>query len=154
MALYRLDELEGQPIGHFNGTCIDDQDITIDNYEFTTDYLENATCGEKVVEETLVSHLLKSNCLITHQPDWGSIQIQYRGRQIDRENCCVTWSHSVITTSSTNQCVERIFNDLLRFCQPEKLSVYARYTRRGGLDINPWRSNSDFVPSTTRLVRQ
>ncbi|EKG9216201.1 NADPH-dependent 7-cyano-7-deazaguanine reductase QueF, partial [Escherichia sp. S69_ASV_4] len=52
------------------------------------------------------------------------------------------------------QCVERIFNDLLRFCQPEKLSVYARYTRRGGLDINPWRSNSDFVPSTTRLVRQ
>lgn len=60
VALYRLDELEGQPIGHFNGTCIDDQDITIDNYEFTTDYLENATCGEKVVEETLVSHLLKS----------------------------------------------------------------------------------------------
>lgn len=57
----------------------------IDNYEFTTDYLENATSGEKVVEETLVSHLLKSNCLITHQPDWGSIQIQYRGRQIDRE---------------------------------------------------------------------
>lgn len=102
VALYRLDELEGQPIGHFNGTCIDDQDITIDNYEFTTDYLENATSGEKVVEETLVSHLLKSNCLITHQPDWGSIQIQYRGRQIDRENCCVTRSLSVITTSSTN----------------------------------------------------
>lgn len=102
MALYRLDELEGQPIGHFNGTCIDDQDITIDNYEFTTDYLENATCGEKVVEETLVSHLLKSNCLITHQPDWGSIQIQYRGRQIDREKLLRYWSHSVITTSSTN----------------------------------------------------
>lgn len=102
VALYRLDELEGQPIGHFNGTCIDDQDITIDNYEFTTDYLENATSGEKVVEETLVSHLLKSNCLITHQPDWGSIQIQYRGRQIDRENCCVTWFLFVITTSSTN----------------------------------------------------
>ncbi len=76
---------KASPIGHFNGTCIDDQDITIDNYEFTTDYLENATSGEKVVEETLVSHLLKSNCLITHRPDWGSIEIQYRGRQIDRE---------------------------------------------------------------------
>ena len=154
VALYRLDELEGQPIGHFNGTCIDDQDITIDNYEFTTDYLENATCGEKVVEETLVSHLLKSNCLITHQPDWGSIQIQYRGRQIDREKLLrylVSFRHH---NEFHEQCVERIFNDLLRFCQPEKLSVYARYTRRGGLDINPWRSNSDFVPSTTRLVRQ
>ncbi|SPW56219.1 NADPH-dependent 7-cyano-7-deazaguanine reductase [Escherichia coli] len=154
MALYRLDELEGQPIGHFNGTCIDDQDITIDNYEFTTDYLENATCGEKVVEETLVSHLLKSNCLITHQPDWGSIQIQYRGRQIDREKTAAL--PGLIPSS---QRVPRTvrgthLNDLLRFCQPEKLSVYARYTRRGGLDINPWRSNSDFVPSTTRLVRQ
>lgn len=66
VALYCFDELEGQLIGYFNGTCIDDQDITIDNYEFTTDYLENATCGEKVVEETLVSYLLKLNCLITY----------------------------------------------------------------------------------------
>lgn len=105
------------------------------------------------MEETLVSHLLKSNCLITHQPDWGSLQIQYRGRQIDRKNCCVTVSFRH-HNEFHEQCVERIFNDLLRFCQPEKLSVYARYTRRGGLDINPWRSNSDFVPSTTRLVRQ
>ncbi len=105
------------------------------------------------MEETLVSHLLKSNCLITHQPDWGSIQIQYRGRQIDRKTAAlpVSFRHH---NEFHEQCVERIFNDLLRFCQPEKLSVYARYTRRGGLDINPWRSNSDFVPSTTRLVRQ
>ena len=106
------------------------------------------------MEETLVSHLLKSNCLITHQPDWGSIQIQYRGRQLDRDKL----QRSLVSFRHHNefheQCVERIFNDLLRFCQPEKLSVYARYTRRGGLDINPWRSNSDFVPSTTRLVRQ
>ncbi len=102
--------------------------------------------AKKVVEETLVSHLLKSNCLITHQPDWGSIQIQYRGRQIDREKLLrylVSFRHH---NEFHEQCVERIFNDLLRFCQPEKLSVYARYTRRGGLDINPWRSNSDFCP--------
>lgn len=152
--LYRLDELEGQPVAHFLGTCIDNQDISIDNYQFTTDYLQHAANGEGPVEETLVSHLLKSNCLITHQPDWGSIQIQYRGRKIDREKLLrylVSFRHH---NEFHEQCVERIFNDILRFCQPETLSVYARYTRRGGLDINPWRSNTDFVPATGRLARQ
>ncbi|MBL5885217.1 NADPH-dependent 7-cyano-7-deazaguanine reductase QueF [Lelliottia aquatilis] len=153
VALYRLNELEGQPVAHFHGTCIDDQDISIESYEFSTDYLHNAA-GEKVVEETLVSHLLKSNCLITHQPDWGSVQIQYRGPKIDREKLLrylVSFRHH---NEFHEQCVERIFNDIQRFCQPEKLSVYARYTRRGGLDINPWRTNTDFVPATGRLVRQ
>jgi 7-cyano-7-deazaguanine reductase len=153
VALYRLSELEGQPVAHFHGTCIDDQEIEIESYEFSTDYLQNAA-GEKVVEETLVSHLLKSNCLITHQPDWGSVQIQYRGPKIDREKLLrylVSFRHH---NEFHEQCVERIFNDIQRFCQPEKLSVYARYTRRGGLDINPWRTNTDFVPATGRLVRQ
>ena len=153
VALYRLNELEGQPIAHFNGTCIDDQDIEVDNYEFSTEYLETAASG-KIVEETLVSHLLKSNCLITHQPDWGSVQIQYRGPKIDREKLLrylVSFRHH---NEFHEQCVERIFNDIQRFCQPETLSVYARYTRRGGLDINPWRTNTDFVPATGRLVRQ
>ncbi|MGF3809314.1 NADPH-dependent 7-cyano-7-deazaguanine reductase QueF [Enterobacter mori] len=153
VSLYRLNELEGQPIAHFNGACIDDQDIEVESYEFSTDYLENAASG-KVVEETLVSHLLKSNCLITHQPDWGSVQIQYRGPKIDREKLLrylVSFRHH---NEFHEQCVERIFNDIMRFCQPEKLSVYARYTRRGGLDINPWRTNTDFVPATGRLVRQ
>lgn len=154
VALYQLDELEGQPIAHLHGTCIDNQDIEIDHYDFNADYLQNATSGEKVVEETLVSHLLKSNCLITHQPDWGSIQIQYRGRKIDREKLLrylVSFRHH---NEFHEQCVERIFSDILRLCQPEELSVYARYTRRGGLDINPWRSNCNFQPSTGRLVRQ
>lgn len=153
VALYRLDEIEGQPIAHFHGTCIDNQDIEIDNYQFNADYLLNST-GSKKVEETLVSHLLKSNCLITHQPDWGSVQIQYRGPQIDREKLLrylVSFRHH---NEFHEQCVERIFSDILRFCQPESLSVYARYTRRGGLDINPWRSNTDFVPAIGRLVRQ
>jgi len=149
----RLSEIEGSPVGHFDGICIDEQDIEIDSYEFSTDYLVNAK-GEETVEESLVSHLLKSNCLITHQPDWGSIQIQYRGRKIDREKLLrylVSFRHH---NEFHEQCVERIFNDILRFCQPEKLSVYARYTRRGGLDINPWRTNTDFTPATGRLVRQ
>ena len=153
VSLYRLDEIEGQPIAHFHGTCIDNQDIEIDNYQFNADYLLNST-GSKKVEETLVSHLLKSNCLITHQPDWGSVQIQYRGPQIDREKLLrylVSFRHH---NEFHEQCVERIFSDILRFCKPESLSVYARYTRRGGLDINPWRSNTDFVPAIGRLVRQ
>ncbi|UFM68755.1 NADPH-dependent 7-cyano-7-deazaguanine reductase QueF [Leclercia adecarboxylata] len=153
VALYRIDELEGQPIAHFHGTCIDEQDIEIDNYQFDTAWLENASSG-KVVEETLVSHLLKSNCLITHQPDWGSVQIQYRGAKIDREKLLRYLVSFRNHNEFHEQCVERIFNDILQFCQPETLSVYARYTRRGGLDINPWRSNSDFVPAIGRLVRQ
>lgn len=153
VALYRLDEVEGQPIAHFHGSCIDNQDIEIDSYQFNADYLDGAA-GQKVVQETLVSHLLKSNCLITHQPDWGSVQIQYRGPQIDREKLLrylVSFRHH---NEFHEQCVERIFNDILRFCAPESLSVYARYTRRGGLDINPWRSNTDFIPAIGRLVRQ
>lgn len=153
VALFRLCEIEGQPMGHFSGYCIDEQDIEIDNYQFTTDYLEKATQPE-VVEEQLVSHLLKSNCLITNQPDWGSVQISYRGPRIQREallRYLVSFRHH---NEFHEQCVERIFNDILRFCQPESLSVYARYTRRGGLDINPWRSNVDFRPGLSRLVRQ
>ncbi|MDW7636278.1 NADPH-dependent 7-cyano-7-deazaguanine reductase QueF, partial [Klebsiella pneumoniae] len=121
VSLYRLDELEGQPIARLHGTCIDDQDIEIDNYQFSADYLQGAASG-KIVEETLVSHLLKSNCLITHQPDWGSVQIQYRGAKIDREQLLrylVSFRHH---NEFHEQCVERIFNDILRFCQPESLS--------------------------------
>jgi len=153
VTLYRVDELEGEPVARFAGLCVDDQDIAIDNYEFDAALLTDAARGE-VVEETLVSHLLKSNCLITHQPDWGSVQIQYRGSQIDREKLLrylVSFRHH---NEFHEQCVERIFMDIQRFCQPESLSVYARYTRRGGLDINPWRSNTSFVPATGRLARQ
>ncbi|HEI8868395.1 TPA: NADPH-dependent 7-cyano-7-deazaguanine reductase QueF [Serratia odorifera] len=153
VALYPLDQLEGQPIAGLRGECIDRQDITIDNYQFNADYLQNAA-GTQTVEETLVSHLLKSNCLITNQPDWGSVQICYHGPQIDREallRYLVSFRHH---NEFHEQCVERIFNDIMRFCQPQRLSVYARYTRRGGLDINPWRSNGQFSPSRGRLARQ
>ncbi|AHM72383.1 NADPH-dependent 7-cyano-7-deazaguanine reductase QueF [Yersinia hibernica] len=151
--LYRLDELAHQPIANFSGECLDEQDISIDSYEFSTDYLQGAT-GKNHVEESLVSHLLKSNCLITHQPDWGSVQISYSGPQINREallRYLVSFRHH---NEFHEQCVERIFNDIMNLCQPKTLSVYARYTRRGGLDINPWRSNTDFLPPTGRLARQ
>ncbi|MFC3394599.1 NADPH-dependent 7-cyano-7-deazaguanine reductase QueF [Brenneria rubrifaciens] len=161
VALFRLSELEGQQIARFEGECIDDQDIRIDSYAFNADHLASASPDatpsaeeSPIVEETLVSHLLKSNCLITHQPDWGSIQIRYRGKRINREallRYIVSFRHH---NEFHEQCVERVFNDLMRYCQPQALSVYARYTRRGGLDINPWRSNATFNPSNVRLPRQ
>ncbi|HHH0267864.1 TPA: NADPH-dependent 7-cyano-7-deazaguanine reductase QueF [Yersinia enterocolitica] len=153
VTLYRLDEMTHQPIANFSGECLDEQDICIDSYEFNADYLQGAA-GKNRVTESLVSHLLKSNCLITHQPDWGSVQISYSGPQINREallRYLISFRHH---NEFHEQCVERIFNDIMRFCQPETLSVYARYTRRGGLDINPWRSNTDFVPLAGRLARQ
>lgn len=154
ITLFKLSELEGQPIAGFTGECIDDQDIQIDSYDFNADYLATNEQDAPVVEETLVSHLLKSNCLITHQPDWGSVQIQYCGKRINREallRYIVSFRHH---NEFHEQCVERIFNDIMRYYQPEKLSVYARYTRRGGLDINPWRSNAPFNAPNGRLPRQ
>ncbi|BEO82179.1 NADPH-dependent 7-cyano-7-deazaguanine reductase [Serratia marcescens] len=153
VTLFSVEQLEGTPIARLVGDCIDQQDIRIDNYEFNADYLLNAA-DEEVVEEQLVSHLLKSNCLITHQPDWGSVQISYRGGKIDREallRYLVSFRHH---NEFHEQCVERIFNDLMRYCRPQSLTVYARYTRRGGLDINPWRSNVAFAPEHGRLARQ
>ncbi|MEA9392495.1 NADPH-dependent 7-cyano-7-deazaguanine reductase QueF [Acerihabitans sp. TG2] len=154
VALFRLHEMTQRTISDFDGLCIDEQDITIDDYTFTSDWLVNAIADPTPVSETLVSHVLKSNCLITHQPDWGSIQIAYRGARINREallRYLVSFRHH---NEFHEQCVERIYTDLMRFCRPERLSVYARYTRRGGLDINPWRSNTHFTPSLNRLVRQ
>ncbi|MGY0159920.1 NADPH-dependent 7-cyano-7-deazaguanine reductase QueF [Edwardsiella tarda] len=154
VTLQRLDQVEGQPIAGLPGVCIDDQPITIDHYCFDASLLANAADPARQVDETLVSHLLKSNCLITHQPDWGSLMIRYRGGAIDREallRYLVSFRHH---NEFHEQCVERIFNDIQRFCQPQALTVYARYTRRGGLDINPWRSNVPFQPPRGRLARQ
>ncbi|WP_340608982.1 NADPH-dependent 7-cyano-7-deazaguanine reductase QueF [Xenorhabdus bharatensis] len=153
VVLYPLHDFNQQPIADFEGKCIDNQDIEIDDYQFNRDYLNGAATGP-VVDEVLVSHLLKSNCLITNQPDWGSVQIRYKGPKIDQEKLLrylVSFRHH---NEFHEQCVERIFNDLMQLCAPEKLTVYARYTRRGGLDINPWRSNDTFVPPTGRLARQ
>lgn len=151
--LQPLEAYQNQPIAHFSGACIDHQDIEIADYSFNAALLENCTQGE-MVEEHLVSHLLKSNCLITKQPDWGSLEIHYVGNKIDREKLL----RYVVSFRQHNefheQCVERIFCDLMHYARPEKLSVYARYTRRGGLDINPFRSNFEALPANLRLARQ
>ena len=151
--LNSLADYTAQPIVALSGDCIDAQDIEVRNYAFNAALLNHCT-GEHLVEETLVSHLLKSNCLITQQPDWGSLQIHYVGKQINREQLL----RYIISFRQHNefheQCVERIFCDLMQYAKPEKLTVYARYTRRGGLDINPYRSNFEPLPQNVRLARQ
>lgn len=151
--LNSLADYTAQPIVALSGDCIDAQDIEVRDYAFNAALLNHCT-GEHLVEETLVSHLLKSNCLITQQPDWGSLQIHYVGKQINREQLL----RYIISFRQHNefheQCAERIFCDLMQYAKPEKLTVYARYTRRGGLDINPYRSNFEPLPQNVRLARQ
>ncbi|WP_455483073.1 NADPH-dependent 7-cyano-7-deazaguanine reductase QueF [Haemophilus parahaemolyticus] len=151
--IHKLSCYTNQPIVNFAGESIDEQDIQIDSYEFSNQHLNNVAEGE-MVEEALVSHLLKSNCLITSQPDWGSVQIHYVGKRLNREKLLRYLVSFREHNEFHEQCVERIFTDLMRFAKPEKLTVYARYTRRGGLDINPFRSNFENVPENLRMARQ
>jgi len=121
------------------GESIDEQDIEISSYTPNPALL--TTDPSQSVSETLTSDLLKSNCLVTGQPDWGSVMIHYSGARIDREGLLRYLIGFRQHNEFHEQCVERIFADILRQCSPQTLTVYARYTRRGGLDINPWRSN-------------
>ncbi len=137
------------------GINIDDLDITINNFTLQRQYLHAATSKkEEWVIETLSSNLFKSNCPVTHQPDWGSIVIHYQGSKIAHD-CLLRYLISFRQHNAFHeQCVELIFNDIKQYCQPEKLSIFARFTRRGGLDINPFRSNFEALPTLGRLVRQ
>lgn len=142
--------------GHFSGLCIDDLDIQIDDFDITPELLKlnPNTRTQGACSETLVSHLLKSNCLITNQPDWGSILIKYTGSQISHEGLLRYLISFRQHNEFHEQCVERIFYDIFQQCKPQKLTVYARYTRRGGLDINPFRSNFEAPYQDARLARQ
>jgi 7-cyano-7-deazaguanine reductase len=142
-------------MGELDGLLLDRLDIEVDNYSPTPDLLK-AALDEEPVEEKLISHLLKSNCLVTGQPDWASVQIHYAGPQIDQESLLKYLIGFREHNEFHEQCVERIFTDILRQCQPQQLAVYARYTRRGGLDINPWRSNFSTAqkPPNLRGARQ
>jgi 7-cyano-7-deazaguanine reductase len=141
-------------MGELEGLPLDRLDIEIDQYT-PSPALLSASHDEAPVEETLVSHLLKSNCLVTGQPDWASVQIVYAGPQVDQEGLLKYLIGFREHNEFHEQCVERIFVDILRQCRPSKLAVYARYTRRGGLDINPWRANfSTGKPMNLRTARQ
>lgn len=137
----------------FSGICLDSLDIECSVYTVEPAYLFT---HDQIVEETLYSDLLKSNCLVTNQPDWGSIQISYRGRQIDHKGLLQYLISFRNHNEFHEQCIERIFIDIMQRCAPEALTVYGRYTRRGGLDINPYRSSEkvNHNDHNTRLIRQ
>jgi len=136
----------------FFGICLDHLDVECEVYEPDANILQ---VENNVVSEVLYSDLLKSNCLVTGQPDWGSIQITYAGKKIIHESLL----KYIISFRDHNefheQCIERIFVDILKMCQPTSLTVYGRYTRRGGIDINPLRTTEkNFKILNNRLLRQ
>ncbi len=143
-------------VGALPGRCIDDEDVEMTDYEVNPKFLVEHVRIEPEVEETLHSHLLKSNCPVTGQPDWASVLIRYQGVRMNYAGLL----KYIISYRNHHEfhesCVERMFLDLLHYCRPEKLTLSAHYTRRGGLDINPFRSNfEDQSPTDSlRLWRQ
>lgn len=148
---YRADQALADAIGAPEAECLDELDVAIEQYDPEPSLLSSAGQPEKVL---LVSHLLRSLCPVTGQPDWGSVYIEYAGPAIDREGLLRYIVGYRRHQEFHEQCVERIYRDITAQCAPDTLSVYARYVRRGGLDINPFRSSErDLVPNW-RLFRQ
>ncbi|GAB2464924.1 NADPH-dependent 7-cyano-7-deazaguanine reductase QueF [Comamonas humi] len=143
-----------QPLHELDGLSLDRLDVECEHYQPAPQLL-TALFDEPPVTETLTSGLLKSNCLVTGQPDWGSVQISYSGPEINQAGLL----QYIVSFRNHNefheQCVERMFMDIWTRCTPIKLTVYARYTRRGGLDINPIRtSHPQRLPANVRTARQ
>lgn len=152
VSIYELDPYTGPIMGTLQGELIDHHDVEIDCYQPNPDLLQ---CHDtEIVNETLVSHLLKSNCPVTGQPDWASLQIAYTGPRLDQSALLRYIVSFRQHTEFHEHCVERIYHDLMERCRPEQLFVMARYTRRGGLDINPWRSSHALDVADIRTVRQ
>lgn len=148
------EDFDREPIHELSGLSLDRLDLDCDAYQPDATLLQ-AALDEAPVTETLTSNLLKSNCLVTGQPDWGSIQITYTGPQIDQAGLLRYLVSFRGHDEFHEQCAERIYMDILTRCQPVRLQVLARYTRRGGLDINPWRtSHPAAAPANIRHARQ
>ncbi|MNU74426.1 NADPH-dependent 7-cyano-7-deazaguanine reductase [compost metagenome] len=148
------DLFDREPVHEIDGLDLDRLDIECTHYQPAPELLSSDTT-QVHVNETLTSRLLKSNCLVTGQPDWGSVQIRYSGPPIDQAGLLAY----IVSFRNHNEfhepCAERMFTDIWRQCQPTKLAVYARYTRRGGLDINPFRTSwPQTLPPNIRTARQ
>jgi len=143
-----------EPIHELDGLNLDRLDVECTQYTPAPELLR-AEFDQQPVTETLSSRLLKSNCLVTGQPDWGSVQISYSGPQINQEGLLQYLVSFRNHNEFHEQCVERIYMDIWRRCKPARLAVYARYTRRGGLDINPFRTSApQALPRNLRTARQ
>lgn len=150
--LHDLDGATALQVVEPKGRCIDGLDIEVKHYHPEPALLKNQS--DLIVEETLYSHLLRSNCPVTGQPDWATVEISYTGKKIDKAGLLAYIISFRQHNDFHEQCVERMFVDLSLRCKPEELTVVARYTRRGGLDINPWRSSNRPDLENRRFVRQ
>lgn len=133
----------------FEGICIDELDIDCSDYTLRPQYLY---CEDIETSEVIYSDLLKSNCFVTGQPDWGSVKIEYEGKKINPEGLL----RYIVSFRNCNEfsetSIERIFMDIMKYCKPKKLTIYGRFTRRGGIDINPYRStNHKIIPNEVNL---
>ena len=148
------EQFDRERVEELGGLSLDRLDIECSRYTPAPELLR-ADTTQGPVTEVLTSQLLKSNCLVTGQPDWGSVQIAYSGHPIDQEGLLQYLVSFRNHNEFHEQCVERIYMDIWTRCQPTKLTVYARYTRRGGLDINPMRSSHPLpLPAHVRTARQ
>jgi 7-cyano-7-deazaguanine reductase len=149
-----VDDRGLMPPASLPGRCIDAADADVEHFDVKPELLDRAADPGNEVEQTLHSHLLRSNCPVTGQPDWASVLIAYRGPRI-QETALLKYLVSFRNHDDYHeQCVERIFVDIKSHCRPEALTVQAFYTRRGGLDINPFRSDWQDPPPHRRLLRQ
>jgi 7-cyano-7-deazaguanine reductase len=157
--LIPVELFDREPVYELDGLNLDRLDVECTQFQPAPELLSTLPVegqgNDSMVSEVLVSNLLKSNCLVTGQPDWGSVQISYTGAPINQEGLL----QYIVSFRNHNefheQCVERIFMDIWTRCKPIKLTVYARYTRRGGLDINPFRtSHPQALPANSRNARQ
>lgn len=143
---------EARQVSRLAGTCLDSLAVTCSNWDVDAHLLQ--ADGHTIVEEDLHTHLLRSLCPVTSQPDIGSLQISYRGPKIDRASLLRYVVSYRQHKDFHEACIERMFVDLTSRCAPERLSIHARYQRRGGIDINPFRSNTRDLPLNLRLWRQ
>jgi len=150
--LYDMTSYAARGLSSFAGTCLDALDVACSAY--CPDPSSLQTDRNRQVSETLYTHLLKSNCPVTGQPDWASLAVTYQGNAIDAEGLLRYLVSFRNHQDFHEHCVERIFSDILIRCEPKHLRVHARYTRRGGLDINPFRSTSPASPGVVRIARQ
>ncbi|MFK7967832.1 MAG: NADPH-dependent 7-cyano-7-deazaguanine reductase QueF [Rickettsiaceae bacterium] len=152
VSVYKLDHYQNQSLKLFDGILLDEIDVEITDYQVNSDLLKiESDLADNFVEEILYSNLLKSNCLVTGQPDWASVQIKYSGRKINH----LSLLKYLISYRNHNgfheDCIEHIFVDILENCKPQELTIYAKYTRRGGVDINPFRTNLDL--KNTEIIK-
>ena len=138
---------------HDDVVDLDVLDVAVEDYgPPNASYL---ACDDTVVTQSLRSALLKSNCPVTGQPDWAEVRIDYRGPRLEAAGVLRYLVSFRDHAEFHEQCVERIFTDIVARCRPESLSVEALYTRRGGLDINPWRATPGVpAPAAVRALRQ